>query len=262
MYFLGQQKIRNQLEFLLPQLMKNEEMGIAMLFRAPSGYGKTTMALKIANFLTGGDFFYGIAKDGMSLDLRKRVVFIDEIHNMKSPEVIYPLLDKRDHVFLFATNDVAILPDALTRRCDFVFIFEPYSSDELAEMCRVRIGDKSIPRDFIDYIVESSGRNPGILRNMSNKVVMFLSAYPNILKGMDLDSFKDLMDKVFGIQDGMDQLCVRYIDVLKSVGGTASLATIANMLHADHDTIKYNVEPVLLYKGKLRISSKGRSLIE
>jgi Holliday junction resolvasome RuvABC ATP-dependent DNA helicase subunit len=58
----------------------------------------------------------------------------------------------------------------------------------------------------------------------------------------------------------MDTLCRRYVEILEEFGGSASLSLLKSALHVDEGTLRNVVEPVLLRKGVIRISQKGRCL--
>lgn len=257
MYFIGQTHIMNQLSDILPTLYGNKS-GASFCIRGPSGWGKTRLALMMCNYLSGGSFSVYLG-DKVNFDKSHRVHFIDEVHLMKTPEMLYPLMDSKEYVIIIATNDAAILPEALVNRC-FEFIFEQYTKEELSEICRMNL-KFPMQNSFVDYVVESSGGNPRVMKNLLDRLNMIMLNRPNLINSLDIGGFKGLLKDVFGIVNGMDVLCIRYMDALQNVGGTASIQTISTMLHVDQGTLKFYVEPVLLYKNKIRITSRGRSLI-
>jgi Holliday junction resolvasome RuvABC ATP-dependent DNA helicase subunit len=244
-----------QLSNYLPKLRENPELNMSFLLRAPSGWGKTRMAFMLCNYLTSGDFEYCIA-DNVTARFQKRVVFIDEIHVMKNPEWLYPIIDGGKHILVLASNEVSVIPEALSNRCTQL-IFEDYSKEELREICRTNLG-AAFGDHILDYIIESSAGNPRTIRSICSKINMM---NPDQVASLSGDGFKKFMSYMFGIDDGMDSLARRYIAALKELGGTASLKTISTMMHLDESSIRFYVEPVLLYKKMITISSKGRSLV-
>ena len=257
MYFIGQPHIMNQLKDILPHLYEND-VGMNILMRGPSGYGKTRMSFMVCNYLTGGNFEYCLADKLLFTD-SIRVHFVDEVHLLETPELLYPRMDSGKFVIVLATNDVALIPEALSNRC-VDFIFDRYTIPELREICEMSL-KVHMPDPFLDYLIDSGGYNPRIIKNLISRLNIILFRRPDIVKGIDLDEFKYLLQKTFGIKDGMDIMCTRYVDALSSLGGTAALATISTYVHIDQNTLKFYVEPVLLYKNRIRISSKGRSLV-
>lgn len=262
MYFVGQSHIMKELGGLLPYLYdfvnKGEGKGMAINIRGPSGWGKTRMAFMICNYIAHGNYDYCLA-DKINIDESLKVHFIDEIHLLQTPEILYPLIDSEKFVFVFATNDVALLNEALSNRCT-QFIFDKYSPDDLREIARTSLVN-DLPDKFIDYLVESGSGNPRIIKGYISRINILLIRNPNLLTNISFEAFKEAMLDIFGIRDGLDVLCQRYVEALKSMGGTASVQTISTYMHVDQNTLKYHVEPCLLYKSMLKITSKGRTLI-
>lgn len=257
MYFTGQKHIMNQLKDILPYLMQNPSAGMNMLMRGPSGWGKTRMSLLVCNFLAGGNFEYCLG-DKLTFNEDLRVHFIDEVHLIEHPEVLYPLMDSGRYVIVIATNDVATLPEALSNRC-VEFIFNNYTLLELREISTPMLQGK-LSTEFLDYVIESGGFNPRIIKSLINRLNIVIANRPGILDGLNLDQFKELLHELFGIRDGLDIMCTRYMDALRGLGGTASLQTLAAFTHIDQNTLRYFAEPILLYKKLIKISSKGRSI--
>ena len=257
MYFIGQKHIMNQLQDILPHLYESTD-GMNILIRGPSGWGKTRMSFMICNYLTAGNFEYCLG-DKLLFNENVRVHFVDEVHLLANPEVLYPKMHSGRFIIVIATNDVAMLPEALANRC-VEFIFSEYSNDELREIARI-FCLKTLEDSFVDYIIESGGGNPRVIKNLIARLNIVLNRRPDTLKGLSLEEFKKLLYQTFGIKDGMDVMCTRYIEALIGLGGTASLQTISSLIHIDQSTIRYYIEPVLLYKNRIKITSKGRSLI-
>lgn len=245
----------SQLAEILPYLRETGD-GMTMLFRGPSGWGKTRMCFMICNYLAYGNYDYCLGDD-VKISPDKRLHFVDEVHLMQNPESLYPLIDSNKHVFVLATNDRTPIVEALVNRSSD-FIFGQYSIDELREISGMYIKVPLNP-GMVDYLIDCGGGNPRIIRNIINRLNIFLIRDPEFLKGFDLPMFKVIMEKIFGTVDGLDVLCQRYMSALDHLGGTASLQTIANIVHVDKDTIQHQVEPILLYKDLIIISNKGRS---
>lgn len=254
MRFVGQSHIMKQLAFLLPDLYENKSRSANFLLRGPSGYGKTTMAVSICNYLSGNNFqvFWG---DWTEWEFRKRVVFLDEVHKVKDHEKLYPVMDSGEHVLVFATNHDGILPEAFSNRCT-EFVFAEYSEEELLHIARNYSGFQATRESFLE-IIEAGNRNPRIIERLCKKMHTYLSR--NNISSMEAN-FREILKEVFSIEDGLDTLCREYLQRLQGVGGTASLSLIKSLLHVDEATLTYNVEPILLRKGLISITRKGRSL--
>jgi Holliday junction resolvasome RuvABC ATP-dependent DNA helicase subunit len=247
----------NQLKDILPYLYSDTKHGMNILIRGPSGWGKTRMSFMICNYIAGGNFEYCLGDKLLFTDV-VRVHFIDEVHLLEHPEVIYPSMDSGKYVIVVATNDVAILPEALVNRC-VEFIFDKYTVPELREIARMSLAANA-EDNIVDYIVESGAGNPRIIKSIISRLNIILINNQKLLDGISIESFKALLEETFGIKDGMDIMCNRYLEALTGLGGTASLQTISAYLHIDQGTLRFFVEPILLYKNRIKITNKGRSL--
>ena len=240
----------------LPELYRNPGETENYLFVGPSGYGKTTMALEVCNFLANDTFEMYLADD-KPFSLKHRVVFIDEIHRVKSHEVLYPHMDNKQHVFVFASNLSGNLPEAFRTRCS-EFNFTEYSDEELClmitEQSRFKISEENALK-----IVDAGQRNPRVI----GKLMVNLSRYFNANQFLDplTADFTTILKDTFMIEDGLDVACRSYLEVMERVGKRASLTLLKNLLHLDTETITNRIEPVLLRKGLIIITSKGRVLL-
>lgn len=257
MRFIGQHHIMNQLKFLLPDLDRNKQKGANFLLKGPSGYGKTLMAHDICRYLAGNSYQFFLAET-KEFNFVKRVIFIDEVHKVNNLERLYPIMDEKSHVIIFATNHDSVLPEAFVNRT-YEFIFDDYDKEELAliarESCSFHTTDEQISE-----VVSAGNNNPRIIKSLCGRLEIYFMQ--NKVEVTPETDFKELISKIFQINNGLDTLCLRYIEVLKSLGGTASFNLIRTVLHVDEDSIKNTIEPILARKGILRITSKGRSLVE
>lgn len=255
MRYIGQLHIMKQLRFLLPSLDDDQTKPANILLRGPSGYGKTTMALAIAHHLAEKDFELYWA-NMTEFRFRKRVIFIDEVHKIPDLEFLYEVMDAGKHVMLFATNQSAELPEAFSNRC-WEFIFDDYHDDELLLIARESSRFPASDENYLK-VIEAGNRNPRIIKQLVDKMGTYFER--NKIDSLSAD-YDDVLQNVFDIQDGLDTLARRYLEVLEDVGGTASITLLKNILHVDKGTIENTVEPVLLRKGLVKITAKGRTRI-
>lgn len=257
MIFIGQYHIMHQLGIILRELYKNPEMGCGFLLVGPSGYGKTTMALSIAKYLVGKNFEYYLGTQEEHFLFEKHVIFIDEVHTMKNFETLYPILDAKEQVLILATNENGGLPEPLRNRC-YEFIFDDYDDECLLLIAR-DAAPFSAPDESFMSLVEAGNRNPREIKSLVDRFGMFFSQHPEI--DSRVVNFRDILRDVFLIENGLDTLSRRYLEVLEDVGGNASLALLKNILHVPAETIQQRVEPILLRKGLIEIRPKGRILL-
>lgn len=256
MFFTGQEHIILQLGEILPYVHETRT-GVNLLFRGPSGYGKTYLANKCCKYLVG-DKFDSFLGDKFNFDENVWVHLIDEIHLMEHPEVLYPILDSGKYVFIFTTNFDSLLPEALTNRCKN-FIFVDYSIEELVEIFDIHSKLK-FPDMVVRYIVECAGRNPRIIvKTFADILKMHYRKQTNIPS--EPSEILNEIDKLFGIEEGLDRVSRQYLETLEKLGGRSSISLLSSSMHLDKNTIQYSVEPALLYKKLIRITSRGRELI-
>lgn len=254
--FVGQSHITGQVDMLIDHLLKTRE-GATLLFRGPSGFGKTDLAMRTATALVKGNYQMCIG-DSLRYDDTFWVHLIDEVHLLPTPEVLYPKIDSGKYVTLLTTNHEASLQEALENRC-YSFYFKDYTDSELLQICKDRFSDL-LREDQYKYVIEFCNRNPRILIGTLRRFSIFQMNYGVLLSKISFGNFKDMSETIFGVVDGLDVLCQRYVEVLKSLGGRASLSNIRAALHVDEGTIRAQVEPALMYRNLLQITSKGRVL--
>lgn len=255
MKFIGQSHIMRQLAVMLPDLYsKGSGNGETFLFRGPSGYGKTRMALLTANYLSGRNFYMCLGNQ-FKFTGSSWVNLIDEVHLIPLPEVLYPILDSRKHVLIMTTNDIAELSEPLVNR-SIDLIFTNYTQEELRQIISESI-HIHFPDTYLDYIIKCGSGNPRICLSLSRRIESLLKSGGDI---SSIQKFIYFIESMMGIKDGLDTVAQRYIDVLTSLGGIASIDTLSMMLHVDKATIRSQVEPGLMYRNLIRISSKGRLL--
>lgn len=256
MFFIGQEHITLQLGDILPYVYHTRE-GVNLLFRGPSGYGKTELAKRCCKFLVGDAYQFCLGNK-LKFNNNVWVHFVDEVHLLEKPEVLYPAMDNGRYVFVFATNFDSILPEALSNRCKN-FIFVDYSDDELRDIFKFHSKLK-YPESVINHIIDVSGRNPRIIvKTFIDTLKMHYRRQENIPDN-DQEIIANI-DRLFGIEGGLDRVSRQYIETLSNLGGRANINLISSTMHLDIDSIKYQIEPALLYKGLIRISSKGREII-
>jgi Holliday junction resolvasome RuvABC ATP-dependent DNA helicase subunit len=261
MKFIGQNHIMKELKYILPKAYADNSFNINLMLKANSGYGKTEMGLKIGRYIGGESFIYCLAEKDASLialkisTLSKRVFFIDEVHLFTDPEPFYPLMDSKKYFFIFATNQSAKLKEPFENRC-VNFLFESYSQEELRLITREKIPlCRNEPNNFIDLIIKAGEDNP---RKIS-MICIRLNTIFNSIGIPNTEELKVVLEDILNIKEGLDIRERSYLSVLTEMD-TASLDTISSILGYSKDIIKYEIEPSLLYKKLITISSKGRTI--
>jgi len=249
MKFIGQSKIRNELGFLMDDFKQDNNYSI--LLSAPSGMGKTTLGYL---FLAHSNSSYHIVipnEEFVSLDLSKRIQMVDEVHLLRNPEILYPLMDSREHSFVFTTNEIYSLKEPLVNRC-IAFTFEQYNNSELLEMVNF-FSEKKLPENIVQYVADISGGIPRILKNLCIRL-NYITRY------MVNPNYMNIISEVMNIRDGLTELERRYIDFINRAGGKASIDSITNGTRLEKAFVLREIEPRLVYLGLVKITSKGREL--
>jgi Holliday junction resolvasome RuvABC ATP-dependent DNA helicase subunit len=258
MFFIGQDHIMYQLGDIL-RYLHDTKTGASILFRGASGYGKTELSKKCCKFLVGDEYEYCLGNN-LRFNRETWVHFIDEVHTLESPEILYPIMDLDRYVFVMATNFDSILPEALTNRCKS-FIFSDYSEKELIDIFKSH-SKLEYSENVMKHIIDVAGRNPRVIvKTFIDTLYMHFHKRREELFNKSEQELIDEIDRIFGIREGLDRTCRDYLETLQNLGNRASINLISGALHLDQNTIKYQVEPVLLYKKLIKITSRGRELL-
>ena len=255
--FIGQQRIRREIfEVIVPSIVRGERLNLFL--KARSGMGKTMLASMIAedlgvklNWYTG---IYIPNDDGkVGFSPKYQVQILDEVHKLKNPEPIYPRMDSGQFVWILACNEFAKVKEPLVNRC-IPFIFEQYLPEELAEIARnifTTYGMESKPED-ISLIVQASNGVPREVLINSKRIILAKKITPNL-------DVKDYLENTIGIQNGLNTLHRDYLQYL-SVVEKAGIDTISKALRMDVDNVRQEIEPDLIFRGLITVSTSGRKI--
>lgn len=254
--FIGQSRIWKELDIILPELKKGKNANF--LFKAPTGMGKTTLALALANDIYPYSIWYELPDDEgkVSPNYNHRIIILDEVHLMKNQESIYPEMDKRNHIFFLCSNKAGKLNDALVRRC-IPFYFEDYTEKEMRLVIREFFNQEEldIPSFLIPEIVKNTNGTPG-----SAKILVERLSYIFRVKGIPNNTkiLRDYIVNILGIEDGLTPEHRIYLEWLEKLD-RASLTTLVSVTGYDKDTIT-DIEKTLLDKDLIQYTSRGRIL--
>lgn len=258
MEFIGQKNIIKELGYLLSDVLDGRNYNI--LFRAPSGFGKTRLGLLCLNYLGLSESRYYIPNSKGEIEeeinLEKRFHFIDEIHILETPEILYPIMDSRKYTFILASNESGNLKEPLINRC-VPFIFAPYTKDELIQMVKNHLEMFHLSDDLILEITERCKNNPRIIKINCERLsyIMRNRGVPR-----DKNDLLSILENIMHIKyGGLNRLDEIYLDYLRRVE-RASLNTISSGTGLDKNLILTEIEPLLLNLGHIKITSKGREI--
>lgn len=259
MKFINQQRIMSEVSPLILAIKTGNHQNL--LFQGPAGCGKTTIAKYIAN-QTMLDWDIQIPVKG-SINYKPfgdyNVHIIDEIHKFREWEMLYPYLDKLEETFIFCTTEYGESPEPFLSRC-IRLSFEPYSVKDLSEIVRrYSIGRRfKLNKACCSLIGGAARGSPRLAKQRYDRVKMMLQYYgfnstshwvEHVLNQMGIYTF------------GYTTEDFRYLEYLQNVN-VSSLNNLARALRIDRNTIEKEVEPFLLEKENILITSKGRKFIK
>lgn len=258
MYFIGQEHIRREIEYVMTEVLDGKNYNL--LFRAPSGYGKTTLGLLVLSILGLENSCYYVPDVNGEIGEfknKKRFHFIDEIHTLKSQEILYPLMDTNKYTIILASNESGELKEPLINRC-IPFIFTKYTEEDISIIVEHNLRNFSLPKELINEIASRCRFNPRVTTILCKRLAYTFS-YHGVPK--DLSKLDEILSGILLVKKGgLTNLDEQYLEYLNRVGGIASLNTIISGIKLDRNLILFEIEPLLLYLGYIRITSRGREL--
>ena len=288
--FIGQSKVKQQLDLLLKAAALQKRSPDHILLAGPPGLGKTTLAMIVSNEIGSGlrmtsgptiQHAGDLAAVLSSLSAGE-VLFIDEIHRMARPaeELLYMAmedfrvdvmvgkgagassisLELEPFTLVGATTRSGMLPNPLRDRFGYTANLEFYMSDELHLVLQRAAAKLEIEADAeaISLVAARSRGTPRIANRLLRRVRDFalvqntnLISRPIAAEALDLYEVDSL---------GLDRLDKQVLMTLikKFEGRPVGLGTLAVAIGEEPDTIESVVEPFLLREGLIERTPKGR----
>ncbi len=288
--FIGQQKIKENIEVFIKAALLRKEPLDHVLFCGPPGLGKTTLSAVIANELgvniksTSGPVLERAGDVAAILtNLSDRdILFIDEIHRLPRvvEEILYPAMEDFTldiivgqgpsarsikinlprFTLIGATTRTGLITSPLRDRFGVVFRLEFYSPEELKDIVKrsSKILGISINEDAAMEIARRSRGTPRVANRLLKRIRDF--AQVKNKKTIDIEIAREALIAMdvddYGL-DNMDRKILLTI-IEKFNGGPAGIESIAASLREDKDTIEDVYEPYLMQEGFIERTARGR----
>lgn len=255
-----------QKEFMKLAISKMKVENINLLLSGFAGTGKTYSSKMIA-CETNKPFVYLTGSMGkariveMLQNLKPNaLVLIDEIHNMSERvgEIIYPAIEygelyidgerkEVDCCFIGTTTEPEKLPKPLLDRFMRIEFEEPTEEMVQEILDKMKI-DRSVQVHLLNYT-----SNIRVLK----KLLQYIEMYGKV---NEINCKKIFKIMKINIKTGLSDEQENYLKYLKKVG-KSGLRNIGLILRRSENYIKLDVEPELIKKGLISITSRGRELV-
>jgi Holliday junction DNA helicase RuvB len=287
--FVGQVKVRGQLQLLLDAAAMQNRTPDHILLAGPPGLGKTTLAMIVAHEsnrplrMSSGPAIQhaGDLAALLSSLVPGEVLFIDEIHRMarSAEEMLYLAmedfridimvgkgagatsipLDLAPFTLVGATTRSGLLPNPLRDRFGFTANLEFYDDAELDEVLAraARLLDLAIPPDARREIAGRSRGTPRIANRLLRRVRDFALVRGG---GAGMSAVHGALELYDVDPIGLDRLDRAVLETIvhRFEGGPVGLSTLAVSVGEEADTIESVVEPFLVRVGMLSRTPRGR----
>lgn len=236
---IGQERLRKQ---LTPFIQSSDPMPHTMLL-GPSGIGKTHLARWVAQ--ERGEAFEELLEARPQDIPPSGIALLDEIHRLRKPEWLYPIMEDHEVTVIAATTRPDQLEPALKTRFLLTLTLQRLTRAE-SETLLCLLLDEGRYED-LGLLAGATAGNP--------RQATRIATVANVIGPNDeavLASVEITADGVTGDQ-------IRYLQTLNKISRPAGITQVAALMAVDEATVR-ETEPYLLELGLIDLTTSGRTL--
>jgi len=288
--YVGQEKIKQNLQIILQAAQARGESCDHLLFFGQAGLGKTTLANLVATAVgaqlrvTSGPALEKMADVAAVLTNLNAgdILFIDEIHRLNRliEEVLYPAMEMRKlhlvvgkgpgartvsldlppFTIVAATTRPNLLSAPLRSRFGASFKLDYYENKDIEAIVRRSAGLLGMEVDnvAVEIIAKASRFTPRV----ANRLLRRVRDYAQVKKKniADAESAQEALDLLEIDHLGLEPHDRRILEVIinKFNGGPVGISTLAAAMNEDRGIIEEVYEPFLMSLGLLARTPAGR----
>jgi len=292
--FIGQEKLKKNLEIFITAAKKRNEMIEHILFTGGPGLGKTTLALIIAEeikakikIISGPAIERAGDLAAILTSLNEgEILFIDEIHrlNPSIEEILYPAMESYvlDLVvgkgamaetiriklprfsLIGATTRPSLLTSPLRDRFGMIYNLDFYKEEEIEKIIArsAKILNIKIDQSAIKEIAKRSRNTPRVANRLLKRVRDFAQVKEKEV--IDQSVAKEAFELLEIDELGLTEADRRFLKIIaeKFNGGPTGIKTLSAALGEEEETIEEIYEPYLMRIGFLDRTPRGRVITD
>lgn len=292
--FVGQEKIKKNLQIMLESARKRKESPDHLLFYGPAGLGKTTLAYLISwemntNIRVASGPAIEKVGDVASIltNLNEGdILFIDEVHRLNKmiEEILYSAMESRvlnlilgkgpsaravqlelpAFTLIAATTRMGLLSNSLRSRFGAIFKLDFYENEDIEKIIKhnAQVLEIDIEPQAIKVLALASRATPRIANRLLKR-----SRDLAVVEGNGIIT-EEIGKKSLGLFE-IDEVGLEATDrkILETIidkfsGGPVGIAALVAATNEERDTVEEVYEPYLMRLGLIERTPKGRIITD